>query len=728
MVLEAQRVIVGNRTPEPGVAIRPHLASHTLALLRAILQSSNDGILLTDLEHRSLACNEAFGRMFEIDPAMVVQSNPKTVREAVYRIIPDPASWEDRLDEIYADPEQRYEDELALSTSPPRFLSRITGPVWDEDGNLIGRMWTFRDVTRQRRRRDMAERLTEISTMFNPDPIVAYRSILSVISEFYGGAIAVLSLLRDGFMHYAETVGMPEELKAIQGLPLEQTYCNFVIGQDGPLIIQDARTNPEWAETGPAKLGANRYLGCPIHDPSGIQIGTVCFVDNRVDETLDQEDGRFMSLMAMRISAELARERYLQEQIAEREAAIEQQKADLETTNSVLAAMNQGLMILRSTPNMGQLVDQQMRLLQGLLGYHSAALITRKSDGFMLRLYQDGKSPYEEHEIDVIEVPKLMALFDHPQLGRDLVVDSAQATEPLRSLMKSDVVTFASLVQENHPTAFLAMGGTSEVDMSDPRHRSHLEALAEQMNLLLAANALQMQLIETTDELRNAQRQLVQSEKLSVVGTLAASTAHDIRNILASLSMELSFADDPIKSLDAVRANLDRFAVLSHRLLSYAKPRMVAKQQVDLKEILQRVLTLTAAQLRVSNVQVVTESAEDLQPVIGDLHQIEHLFINLVLNAVQAMEPHGGSLTVTALAAGSSVEISFRDTGKGIPHDSLQSLFQPFASTRSEGFGLGLYSCRRIVEEHEGDIAVASEPGRGTTFTIRIPAARRTRS
>jgi len=726
-VLEAHRIVTGNRPLEPGVAIRPHLASHTVALFRAILQSSNDGILLTDLDHNSLACNEAFGRMFEVDPAMVVQSNPTAVREAVYRIIPDPASWAQRLDEIYSEPERHYEDDLPLNSTPRRILNRVSGPVWDDDGNMIGRLWTFRDVTRQRRRRDMAERLAAVSTLFNPDPNEAYRSILGVLSEFYDGAIAVLSILRNGFMHYVETVGMPEELQHIKGLPLEQTYCHFVLGQEGPLIIQDARTRDDWSQAGPAKLGANRYLGCPIHSPSGEQIGTVCIVDNAIEDPLDDEDGRFISLMAMRISAELARERYLKDQIAEREAAIERQQADLETTNSVLAAMNRGLMILRATPNMGELVDQQMRLLVGLLGYHSAALISRRAEGFVTRVYQAAGGPFEEHQVDLGAIPQLLGLFDHPQLGRDLIVNTGPATEPLATLMECEIVTFASLVQENHPTAFLALGGGGEIDPADPRHRAHLEALAEQMNLLLAANALQVQLIETTEELRGAQRQLIQSEKLSVVGTLAASTAHDIRNILASLSMELALTTEPQRSLDAVRANLDRFAVLAHRLLSYAKPRMVAKQHVEIDDIIQRVLGLTSAQLHVSNVTVITDIEATLPEVIGDPHQLEHLFVNLVLNAVQAMEPRGGSLAVTAQRTSGAVEIAFRDSGKGMAPEALNVLFQPFASTRSEGFGLGLYSCRRIVEEHNGVISVESAVGQGTTFRIRIPSVKRNR-
>jgi signal transduction histidine kinase len=715
------------RTPEQGVAIRPHLASHTLALLKAILQSSNDGMLLTDLEHRSLACNEAFGAMFELDPAMVVQSNPRAVREAVFRIIPDPKAWEQRLEEIYADPGKRYEDDLPLLTTPRRILNRVTGPVWDEDGNLIGRLWTFRDVTRQRRRRAMADLLASVSTLFDPDPGQAYRHILAAISEFYDGATAVLSLLEDGFMRYAESVGMPEGLE-LAGLPLNETYCRFVMDQDGPLIIQDARLHPQWAQSGPAMLGANRYLGSPIHDPSGQRIGTICIVDNRVEDILDEEDGRFMSLMAMRISAELARERHLKEQIAEREAALARQQADLATTHSVLSAMNEGLRILRSTPNMGEMVDRQMRQLIGLLGYHSAALIIREPHQWKLRLFRNDASRAEEHELELESLPKVRALFDHPRLGREVVIDSMPAEKTLATLMDAQHVTLASLVQESHPTAYLVLGSHEAIDPADRRHRSHLEALAEQMNLLLAANALQVRLLETTEELRGTQRQLVQSEKLSVVGTLAASTAHDIRNILASLAMELSFADDPERSLDAVRANLDRFSILAHRLLSYAKPRMIAKQQVDLVDILTRVLGLTAAQLQVSNVQVVMDGGEARPQVAGDPHQLEHLFVNLFLNAVQAMEPRGGTLTVSWSLDNKQLCVSVRDSGRGIPKAQLESLFQPFSSTRTEGFGLGLYSCKRIVEDHGGTIRVESEPGTGTVFCIELPILQRAQS
>jgi signal transduction histidine kinase len=114
--------------------------------------------------------------------------------------------------------------------------------------------------------------------------------------------------------------------------------------------------------------------------------------------------------------------------------------------------------------------------------------------------------------------------------------------------------------------------------------------------------------------------------------------------------------------------------------------------------------------------------AKGLPTVQGDPHQLEHLFINLILNAVQAMDATGGgTLTVSAAKQGDAIRIRFSDTGPGIPREAMDGLFEPFRSTRANGFGLGLFSCRRISQAHGGTIAASRNPIRGSTFTVTLP-------
>jgi signal transduction histidine kinase len=232
---------------------------------------------------------------------------------------------------------------------------------------------------------------------------------------------------------------------------------------------------------------------------------------------------------------------------------------------------------------------------------------------------------------------------------------------------------------------------------------------------------LRSDLDATTQSLEATQRQLVQSEKLAVTGTLSASVAHDIRNILAAVALDLELgADDPAATLANVRSHLDRFSLLAQRLLSYARPRMTAHASVDLALLLDRVLSLLEGHARIHDVRATLEVRGQVPEVLGEPGQLELLFVNLILNAVQAM-PQGGKVTVTLSAERARVTVSVKDTGTGVPPAVAERLFEPFSSTRPEGFGLGLFSCRRIAEDHGGSIALRTSSARGSTFTVTLP-------
>jgi signal transduction histidine kinase len=239
--------------------------------------------------------------------------------------------------------------------------------------------------------------------------------------------------------------------------------------------------------------------------------------------------------------------------------------------------------------------------------------------------------------------------------------------------------------------------------------------------LLLATQVLQSELLQTNSELTDAHHEILRKEKLSIVGTLAASTAHDIRNITASLALLVAPGDDPEAALAAVREQLARFNVLAHRLLSYARPRMTARQPVYLDRVVDDVLKLTSAQLRIASVVVERRLDAELPTIVGDPHQIEHLLVNLILNGAQAMDATGGKLRIEAEARGDKLRIRVVDSGPGIPKEALGRLFEPFATTRANGFGLGLYSCKRIVEEHGGEISARRNRLVGSTFEIALP-------
>lgn len=238
------------------------------------------------------------------------------------------------------------------------------------------------------------------------------------------------------------------------------------------------------------------------------------------------------------------------------------------------------------------------------------------------------------------------------------------------------------------------------------------------------------------------EREVQQAEKLAVVGQLAAGIAHQIGTPLNVISGSAEYlmmeggTDRPRpRELEIIVAQTDRITKLIQQLLNFARPARIAVQPVKLNDLLREVLGLTEHQIAKERITVKTDLQADLPTITGDENQMEQAFLNIVINAWHAM-PAGGTLTLRTRTAPAGdhprragrptppgVEVSIADTGIGIPAEHLSRIFDPFFSTKGvgRGTGLGLAITRRIVEDHHGTIEVASEVGRGTTFTIRLP-------
>jgi PAS domain S-box-containing protein len=237
-------------------------------------------------------------------------------------------------------------------------------------------------------------------------------------------------------------------------------------------------------------------------------------------------------------------------------------------------------------------------------------------------------------------------------------------------------------------------------------------------------------LIEDITEQRQAEEALIQAEKLTVVGRLAASLAHEINNPLQSVIGCLGLAEeslaagkDPGDLLQIATEELERAAGIVAQLRDLQRPsRPEDRRPSDVNALVERMLFLSKKQCQKGQVEVVWRPGEKLPRPRLVPDRMQQVFLNLVLNAVEAM-PDGGRLEIstwrTKRPAG--VRISFADSGRGIASGELQHLFDPFYTTKPEGMGLGLYVTRTIVEEHGGKVEVQSEEGEGTTFTVWLP-------
>jgi two-component system NtrC family sensor kinase len=231
---------------------------------------------------------------------------------------------------------------------------------------------------------------------------------------------------------------------------------------------------------------------------------------------------------------------------------------------------------------------------------------------------------------------------------------------------------------------------------------------------------------------KQIQAQLIQAEKLSALGRLAASLAHEINNPLQALRSGLALllnrpldAEKRQRYIAVANREVERLIGIVERMLDFYRPSPEQREPTDINAILKEVLALAGKKLQHGKVSTQTELAADLPSVGAVASQIQQVFLNLLLNAIESM-PDGGRLKITTGLSPDRREalIAFADTGHGITEEEIPKVFEPFYTTKLKGTGLGLAISYGIVERHGGRIEIASEVGQGSTFTVRLPVER----
>jgi PAS domain S-box-containing protein len=236
---------------------------------------------------------------------------------------------------------------------------------------------------------------------------------------------------------------------------------------------------------------------------------------------------------------------------------------------------------------------------------------------------------------------------------------------------------------------------------------------------------------EDVTEEREIQGRLYLTDRLASLGEMAAGIAHELNNpltgvvALSQLLLESGVPPEIKDDLEAISSEGQRAASVVRNLLSFARSHNLSAQPVEINSIIDQVLKLRAYEHRVNNIEIVTHLAPDLPEIIADRFQMQQVFLNIVLNAEQAMiESHNrGSLTVTTERIEGNIKISFADNGPGIPQDIINRIFDPFFTTKEvgKGTGLGLSICYGIVSKQGGRIYAESQLGQGATFIVELP-------
>jgi PAS domain S-box-containing protein len=373
---------------------------------------------------------------------------------------------------------------------------------------------------------------------------------------------------------------------------------------------------------------------------------------------------------------------------------------------------------MESTDELGQVRQKIKQVGQQLRGVHEIFSSLRENMNSVMAGLEDGLVLFTRDGRAVMISPaaeKFLGAGASQLMGRR-VTEIFPIGHPLHEALRLEGNELHEIASE------------TEVETTEGSRRvgvtvQEIEGAGERMGALVTLRDL--------DSLESINTQLQVSERLAAVGRITAGVAHEVKNPLNSMRLwlenlkELLPEDADDGARQAVRVldvEIDRLDAVVKRFLDFSRPMDVKLEPTQLANLLREVLDVARPQLERANVQVAQLLPIGVPEVFVDRALLKQAVLNLVLNAVDAM-PTGGQLQLTLSRRGEMAEITVGDTGKGIPLENRQKVFQLFFTTRPGGSGIGLASTFRIVQLHNGSIDFTSEVGRGTTFRIELPLA-----
>lgn len=239
------------------------------------------------------------------------------------------------------------------------------------------------------------------------------------------------------------------------------------------------------------------------------------------------------------------------------------------------------------------------------------------------------------------------------------------------------------------------------------------------------------EMVKGLKEMKEMEERLRQAEHLSKIGQLASGIAHEIRNPLNFINLSIDHLSDKYakpdsreevaKLFSSIKGEIQRLNRMVNNFLNYGKPLKLKITRVSLTDVLHEVIAIAEEKLIEQGIKVEAKFEKDIPEINIDCEQIKICFMNLLINSIQAM-PDGGSLTIETSVNNGTASVIIKDTGLGISHENLSKIYEPYFTTKDSGIGLGLAITKRILEEHKGAIEIDSEPDKGTTAVIKLPA------
>jgi PAS domain S-box-containing protein len=371
-----------------------------------------------------------------------------------------------------------------------------------------------------------------------------------------------------------------------------------------------------------------------------------------------------------------------------------------------------------STDELGQMRQKIVQVGQQLRGVHEIFSSLRENMNSVMAGLEDGLILFTRDARAVMVSPAAEKFLGAPAshfLGKR-VTEFFPAGHPMYEALHLEAGELQEIATE---TDLETQEGRKRISISV----QEIQGAGERMGALVTLRDL--------DSIESINTQLQVSERLAAVGRITAGVAHEVKNPLNSMRLWLENLKESLppetdgaaqQAVNVLDAEIDRLDAVVKRFLDFSRPMDVRLEPTQLSDLLQEVMEVAQPELQRAKVELAQLIPIGVPEAFVDRALLKQAVLNLVLNAVEAM-PHGGLLQLTLTRRGDMAEITVGDTGKGIPLENRQKIFQLFFTTRPGGSGIGLASTFRIVQLHNGSIDFTSEVGRGTTFRIELPLA-----
>ncbi|HJW84897.1 MAG TPA: GAF domain-containing protein, partial [Anaerolineae bacterium] len=399
-----------------------------------------------------------------------------------------------------------------------------------------------------------------------------------------------------------------------------------------------------------------------------------------------------------------------------------------------LVVLNDITRTVTSSLDLDIVLTRAMRGIREILRVEAGSLILADEDTGELR-FRKTLSREQEMIIDSTLRPgegivgQVVATHE-PMLVNDAARDErfSPRTDRIRGLAIRSMLAVPVIIKDR------AVGAIEVINKIDGAFNNDdlemLQVLAASVSVAVENARLYGELADFTRQLERSQEQLIQAEKLAATGRLAASIAHEINNPLQAIHNCLHLvANRPLEEdkakyyLNMAQEEVLRLMTIVQRTLDFYRPSKGREVLADVNSLVESVLALANKRLEHGRIKVQRRLSPDVPRLQVVADQITQVFLNLVINAVEAM-PDGGELTISTQHRDGQVYIRFGDTGPGVNPDQAKKIFEPFYTTKHSGTGLGLAVSYGIIQRHGGEIAVESAPGRGATFIVSVPVTR----